>query len=421
MRIELRETAVILGCFVAISLITAIWQPRTSLNEGRGWDGEHYYEIAELIQSGSPIKGPAPYVRRPGVPAVVAWLTPPDALLEGFLLVNLAAVTLLVILLGVWLSLWVERPWIRVAVNVAFQAHWLGPVRHIWFYPTFVDPPAMLLSLIFLLVYFGWSGRAEGRALLLGVIAFVSVTVRENLLSLPLALFAVDIDTLWQRGTPLRLGHQVKKIADTALVPFSAGACGLAFVHYVTESTTPWSYLVVVASELARQSPSMWLNAGLSMYGPLLFLPVITLRSSGRFLWQQPILGVWLLAGLVLSYVGGYDTERFFAWLFPVILVLIARSMQKLEQSLKSPLVWVPLLVNQLFALRLFWPTPDKMPCPTPPSVVWLTRAGECVSQAQLLTAWQSPGERSTTLMQFAACFAVLVAGLWWSKRSRRA
>ncbi len=176
---RLLEAGFALTLFAVVSLTSALWQKRTALNGGIGWDGCSYYSMAAQIQEGKWPQGPSPFIYRIGTPAFAALLGARD-LLNGFLTANIIAVALLTILMLVWLRRHIDSWIVRLIMMAAFLFPCLCPTRLIYFYPTYVDPWGMVFCIAGLICIDKLRSRSFGWTLsLLCLICFLGPFFRE--------------------------------------------------------------------------------------------------------------------------------------------------------------------------------------------------------------------------------------------------
>jgi hypothetical protein len=140
------EIPLVLAIFLATSIFTWYTQQITTVNNGRGWDGVWYFRIAEQIVALERPSGIAPHIYRIGTPLLAALINPSEILL-GFLIANVIARFLFIILLVISLRLHISNWVVRLLLVTMAVVNWVGPVRFIYFYPTISDPSALVLLL----------------------------------------------------------------------------------------------------------------------------------------------------------------------------------------------------------------------------------------------------------------------------------
>jgi hypothetical protein len=412
------ELAAVLLIGATLSLHGAYFETRIPNNDGKGVDGVYYYEMAEQIQAGERIRSRKPFVYRPGAPLLVAMTSPAESLLDGFLRVDVVANAITVILLSIWLSLWIESAALRILLSALFQAHWLGPIRFVWYYPALSDPPAIPLLLAFLIVVYAWQVDHRLRAAVLAIIAGAAVTMRENLLSLPLALPFLGLDLHSARDDWKELARQILRGAVRWLVPIITAVLAVVIVHLLVAARGPGGYGKTVLEWLGKRSPLTWLYSWFIVFGPLFGVLVFDWRASLAFLRREPFLLAYGAATVVLSYVGGSDTERLLIWVAPLVLVMLGRSLERTRELLRRPRILVPLVIGQILSLRLFWTIPRPVGCGDDDGFALLTRLGACAREADLFSYHASPAARVVGIVQYALVLGPLLYALYWARRA---
>ena len=138
--VEARATYA-LCAVLALAAVTISSMTQSSLlsEGGLGWDGAQYAQLTSQCWR-EPMRALEPFVYRIGAPCIAALIPAPPK--TALLIVNVVASVLLLFLMAAWLRRWVPAaivPWLLAA----FAFHWLTPLRYSWWYPTYVDPPAM--------------------------------------------------------------------------------------------------------------------------------------------------------------------------------------------------------------------------------------------------------------------------------------
>src|SRR3989338_2311054 len=133
------ESVLVLATFIFVNAANAIFQKPITYNEGKGFDGMVYYQVAEFLSEGRPPRASAPFVYRIGTPALVALLFKGN-LLWGFKVVNVLANALTTSLLVIWLRGYLRDWKIRLALVLLFLTQWHGPIRSVYYYPAYTDP-----------------------------------------------------------------------------------------------------------------------------------------------------------------------------------------------------------------------------------------------------------------------------------------
>src|SRR5262245_9941088 len=139
---------VVYGVLLALSVIVSVVTYRTQVPiMSRYGDGDEYLVATEQLVAGKTVTAEEPYCRRIAMIWLVATLFPHD-IPRGFGLLNSIAATILALLLSVWLRSFGIGAGVRLLIGVMFIASWLGPIRFVPFYPIYVDPPYLVLTLV---------------------------------------------------------------------------------------------------------------------------------------------------------------------------------------------------------------------------------------------------------------------------------
>lgn len=319
--VEARATYA-LCAMLALAAVTISSLTQSSLlsEGGLGWDGAQYAQLTSQCWR-EPMRALEPFVYRIGAPCIAALIpAPPKAAL---LIVNVAASVLLLFMMAAWLRRWVTAailPWLLTA----FAFHWLTPLRYSWWYPTYVDPPAMCVMTAALLV----SNRAAPFILL----CTAGALFRETMLLVPAAFVAGRLLSLtsWCRRFSWRdtIGDRRLQSSAAALVGSLAGSTVThALVtpgsdYWMLDSALHWAYTKPMPSY-----PLAWFVA----YGPMLALPLVHWQPVAKWFRDAPEYAVLLAGVAILGLVGGSDTERFLLWGTPVVLVMIGLAASEID------------------------------------------------------------------------------------------
>ena len=405
--------AVVLGvAFVLVNLAGVWWQRPTSFENGQGWEGAGYYEMAKQVAAGhTPMEGEAPMVYRVGTPLLageVQRATGYDTLVS-FQIVNGVANVLSLGLLVVWLRRFLPDWRIRTALVLAFLLQWDTPVRWMYYFPAHTDPWMWVFLLAGLIVVDGYREQpTNGRLVAIAALTVVGVCFREIVLVVPVSLLFT--------GNPVRGGdprERWREILPRA-APLFAGLLAMAAVHRAVHKTGDYDFGWTAAHWLYEKPWPTYLQGWFLAFGPMLWLALLVERRAGAFLAERQYLAVYLAAFAVLGYIGGTDTERLLFWTMPVVYVLIGRALE----SVTLP-VWLgAILVGaQLITSRaVFWPTPDF---PSDAPHVWpvFTPFGRDVPFMDLFSISEQRVKSLASLIEFLAFGAALGGWFLWQRR----
>jgi hypothetical protein len=403
--------------FAAVNVGSALLQPQITVNDGRGWDGNEYYKVAEQLVAGQRPTAEAPFVYRVGTPFLAATLAPAD-LMTGFKIVNLAANTLTVSLLVFWFRLFVGDRRVRVALMAAFILAWHGPIRFFWFYPVASEHLAYATNMVVLLGAQQLRERISLGVLgLLGFVTFLGATARETAL-----LAAAALPFL--RG-PLR--RAVPPRSTLLLVwPFIAGALAFALVHAIGSQTNSYGYLQALLDWFGQKSIFVYVLGWWNAYGPLLALPLFAWRGTLSFLWANQMLALFLLAAAVLGWIGGQDTERYVFWAAPIVYVLVGRSALELAPWLSRPLVAI-IVAAQALAERVTLPIPQTehldpltlSPDRSVGDLLYVLTPLRATEYFDLWSFWMPRLAKAVVLAEYAIVASTIVVWLALARRRR--
>ena len=410
------EFLIIFMTFIVINLLSFSFQEQISFNNGKGWDGQFYYKVAEDFSRWQSPQAAAPFVYRIGTPFLASLLFKDD-LLFSFKITNLIANTFLIVLLIIWLQLYITDWRIRVLLNILFLTQWHGPIRFVHFYPVYTDPwtfVALLAGLIGI-----HKGRTDATLTVmcgLSLITLVGVMIREIAIVVSVALLFSMNPVTWDRNSVFSV-RMVNRLPLMYFIPFMFGLLGLAGVHILATHTNDYSFLRT-AVHCAYDKPLLkYVHAWFVGFGPIIIFLVHHWRQALAFLINHQFHFVYLIAIALLGWIGGSDTERFLYWAMPIIYVLIGKGLESNTWLLQSPLLIIVLGLSQCISQRLIWTIPDY-PNTFSHSFPILTPIGSKVPYFDL---WSYHGE---LLIQFISLCQYLLLGLvlllWLNHRARR-
>lgn len=370
-----KELWLVFLAFVLVAGLSLAFQKPLTYHDGQGWDGVSYFQLAQQLAHHQRPSAIGPFAYRLGTPWLVALLFPQQLLL-GFKVVNLAACVLSTLYLALWLRRWVQTPWIRLALVLAFLTQWHAPLRFTAHYAAYTDPWLFVFLLgVLLCTPFpqqeGVAVLAAGGGCLLGTL------FREAVVVVPLAAFLASRGRAW--------------------LPLLAGLAGIALTHALAIQSDSYSFARTVGQWAYNKPLPVYLHGLLIAFGPALVLPIYFWRTAKAWLQENPI-QAWTLGGfLLLGWVGGSDTERIVYWAMPVVYALFGVI---LETHALPKSFLIALAALQLLSHRVFMTLPD-FPGPYP-------------------ELWSYQASRSTQVLGLAA-HVVAVLGLWGWLRWREA
>jgi len=410
------EVAVLVVAFAVVNALCVQFQSRTTLNDGRGFDGVAYYAVADALARGTPVLAPAPFVFRLGTPFLAAIVSPGD-LLNGFLIVNLIGNAVAVALLVVWLRFFVRSWWVRALVAILYMAQFHDPVRSVYFNPVLVDSWSHAMTLALLVAgRLARSRGAMGLALFCGL-AFVAALFRETTLIVAASFLFV--------GNPIRRDRSLVDVGRSALrrvpithvLPLLCSVVGIGVTRLVGTSTEEYSFANVVAILMFRKGIGSYLLAWCVAFGPVLFLLLYDGRRTLLFLCRNQAIFAFLVSCALLGWVGGADTERLLDIGVGGVYVLVALAIERHTLALRKLGIATLLVIAQAVAQRVFWPLANG-DVDTAPPMVLLTPLGSNAAFQDTLSYFADPVVGATALAQYGVLFCLLAA--WLAALERR-
>lgn len=355
------EWSIVLTSFLAVSVLSYFVQDRVTRNDGKGWDGVQYHQMAQQIADHQPPAAEAPFVYRLGTPFLAAFV-PVDNLLNGFLIVNLIASFLLVFLVWSLLKRHIPSKKVRVAFVIMFMLTWHQPVRFTHFYPAYTDPVALCFLVAGLLMLASLQARYSVRLVFaLTLLTAAGVFFREVVFIIAVATPFVDnpIKPGCFHWPNCREGLLSRRVS--MFLPLIGGACALLACRYLGTQTNNYEFYDTAVGWAWNKPLPSYLLAWYMAYVSILLLAIYNFRGSFTFLLHHQHLLVVFASCAVLAYIGGTDSVRFLAWGLPVSYVLAARSLEDHPCILRSLPLAAFLLLVQVLSQRMLWPIPDHL------------------------------------------------------------
>lgn len=392
--------------------ISHLLQPEISFNNGLGWDGVNYHQMAEQIANGEQVSTKAPFVSRVGLPYLVAKVYP-DNIKSGFLYLNWFFSILNSILLALLLARFINRKWVIYLLVFMYITQWHGYHRFGTFYPVQVDPLAISLILASLLVLLK-RGITSLDIILLSVITLLGTFVRE-IVVIPSVLIIAKAYFYFKKSKVTEALEvnliQVNKYLLT--LPLLIFLIVYAIVALSVEPTNSHKFYNAAADMLYTKSLFRFFHSWIVAYGAVIILPALFYIQTIDYLKQHKIMATYLAIIIVFSYVGGADTERIAYWGFPVVFILAAKVLDTIELTKANKNFLYGLLLIQVVSQRLFSIIPDY-PSDCNSTTVLLTPIGNCFPYLNLFPAHS---ELIPAVIGFAEWGTVIVVLWWWKRR----
>jgi len=358
--------------FITVNLISFFTQQRINVNDGKGWDGVEYFEIAKKFSEGKEISGPSPLVYRLGTPFLASIIDKND-LLNGFFIANLAANFLSLLLIFAYLKIYLKNFYVIIALLIFCLFHWMCNTRFIYYYPSITDPwgLAFLLSGLILIEKYR-RDKSNVNIFFLCLIIFTGVLFREFVLIIPIAFLFVNnpFDKKDLFFINLRKLFSEDKIK---FLPLVAGGAGVLVTRLVSENTaTDYSFLKTVVYFIYNKSLTQYIHAWFFAVGPAIALLVYFYKEIFRFVFENQYMLILLAGAFVLSFTGGSDTGRLILWFIPLILLFEGRVIEDNIPILSKPFLIICIISFQIFSMKALITIPQPITNPdmvTPPSI----------------------------------------------------
>jgi len=345
--VSARSTYLLCAALAVLTIgVSTLSQPSLTAENGLGFDGAQYAQMTSQCWT-ERISALEPFVYRIGAPCVAALL--PAAPKTALFIVNLLSSVALLFLLAAWLRQVVPShivPWLLIA----FAFHWLAPLRYTFWYPTYIDPPALCVIVGALLL--------RHRPIALIAVCAIGALIRETVAVVPIALAVGRAIAVTRRGGQRQLGLIVRdREWQYATVASAAAAGATLFTHAVVTPTSDY-WMTDAAYYWAYTKPFLTYSlAWFVAYGPMLVLPVVYWRPVRRFFADSPEYLVMMIAVAVLAWVGGSDTERFLLWGAPLVLAIVGIAAAEIDwRGSVAPLILLG--AGQILNGRWFLVTP---------------------------------------------------------------
>ncbi len=338
--------------FVVISVYSAQIQKITLTRFG---DGDEYFFAAEQRVAGQTIRTEAPYVYRVALPWLVAE-TFPQRIESGFRFYNTTAAAASAVLLLIWLMKFGVRPGFAALTTILYIASWIGPARFLYYYPIYVDPPFIALSMGALLIIHGLRRQFSWlRTFALAAVCFAGALFRETMLIVPIAFVFAN----------LRFGRRdddEARIPGAALVlPLAVTIVALVLCRQVPAEPRRTIGTFENALYLFQHKPLFTLLlAPFMTFGPVLAVVLYDWRAVRDLLAKHAYLAVFVAGCCATGYIGGHETERYLLWAAPVAYLCVALALQHhCAALLRNAWVFTALVAAQALAEHVFFGIPD--------------------------------------------------------------
>lgn len=336
-----------------VHLLSNHFQSPLQANNGRGWDGVWYCQMAEQIANRRPVTAPAPFVYRIGLPFLASRARD---VVHGFLDANLLASYITASLLVIWFRLTIRSAGLRWFFFLLFLSNWLAPSRLLHVYPITVDAWVYPFVLGVLLLTHALSRHGHTAYLILiALLCAMGVLVRETV-----ALVAIVVPFA---DNPLRLDAAGRRLAfeysrrtfQRFLPALGALAVVIAVSQFVHPQGRGGGFLSTAVISFYSKSWLAYCHSWFIAFGPILFIPIFHWRDVLPYFSVRQYQGAYLAALIGVTLVGPPDIERHVLVGLPIVYTLTAHLVEKHWKVWKAPLVMSVILASQILASRLFF------------------------------------------------------------------
>jgi hypothetical protein len=349
---------------ILFSILTFLYFQNTQLplthRGGMGWDGGHYFNLAQQFIDGASITEFRPLVYRIGTPALVAMavkLGVANDIMEGFFLVN-ASIAFANVLVVYFLISRFVGPWVALVGGVLFPLHWINAAHHIFFTPLVSDPGGLFFMYVGLGLLLTLDERPKTLTAGLAIVTFLGLLFREFVIVLPIIFFLT-------RYPPATILADVRSRSWGRMVaaglslspPFIGAALAMFLIRILVEPTTSFSFWKSAMYHFWINSPQYYLFELFSTFGIAIIFIALQHRFLFQFLKSRPVLLYFVAIILVFGFIGGDTYVRYLNWAFPVLFVLAAKSIA--EEGIPWWAIVTVFAFYLVFVCRLPWPIPD--------------------------------------------------------------
>jgi hypothetical protein len=416
-------TAIIIFLLCALPAIGyGLTQDLMAYENGQPYDAGSYMKMASDAAQHQVMSADKPFVYRIMLPYLVGRFFDGD-LMHGFLVFNLIAGALIVLVLYPLLRMFTTNAIAIAVVLVTFVVNPNAPFRFSFFYPAFTDSPALLFILLILFIGIRFPTITVARTATLTILTGVGVLCREIVLLAPLAMLLAGVYR-WlvdRKAFPLRL------MLAHAGVPVVIGLGTIYITHLLVEPVGDYTFLGHATGVLLRNvtSPSIYVLSVFTAYGPLILVLAIEWRAVVETIKARPELAAFALLLAPIAAIGGYHTDRFLYWAFPAVLPLQVVTVDRLMKSaggVYRTVLIASIVVSQVLAFRVFGSIPnagfDALGYPGRAQYILFAPYGNEANFAQTFASFM--GLRSRAILSAEYCVLIgWVFLLTWRWRGR--
>jgi hypothetical protein len=323
----------ILIALVAVLLfhLLSVSSGKIEVNQGRGWDGRAYAELASVsLTEGNAITRARPLLI---LPAAALTRLGVDVI-EAFLICNYAYAVVLALAVCALLDLFALSWRVKLAI-VANVALCIPSAKMFAFYPVQIDLGA--LAVITWTFYFATAGK-HGIA---ACCAMLAATSRE----FAIAVLMYGVAVAW------RAGYRPWNAAALYIPAFAA--FGAVRMWAVTAGPPKDEAYVTVASAIANlQAWKSPLFVLMFVYFMVTLFGGLTMSLLTRPMWLARLLAkrweflVFLAPVVAAAAAGSIDIWRYLAFALPVVVALLGPYVQSLDRAQRLPAMVIMTLIT---------------------------------------------------------------------------
>lgn len=347
-----KNLIIVLLANLLILILYSQFQKSLEVNDGKGYDGKYYYELTEQLQNNEKLDTKEPFKNRVGTPLLVSLMF--DDIIFGFKFINILfsiALSLLIFLLA---NIFLNN-YLAIAISVIYQLHWVSGIRYILFDPMGTD--YIPLFLIYLSLYIILKNPKHKYSILI-LISSIGVIFREIAILPLIALLIYDIYNKEFTITWKKVDFKLFSRLFDLFIPIGVYALTLFFIndfefnskHSTLENAVKWLYIKGIGQ---------YLHSVFNVVGLFLVIPIVFRNQLKALDDKYKLLIITSILILLLSIIGGSDTERFIAWGLPLYSIIIVKLI--VDNKFYRVYVFYIIALISILTFRLFWITPYEL------------------------------------------------------------
>lgn len=346
------------------------------------FDFAKYSRVYNQIRQDSAISSYAPFVYRLGTPYLAAKISPKISNGENYKLiaftafqnVNLAFLIATAFLLIIFLRLYHIDFKFRILFYFLFCFNWQSGLRAISYTSFDCDASGMffiMLSLI-LLKYFSKS-ESNLKYVLFSIVSSISIFFREVSI-LPFVAYSLSLFWIeYQSNKEINNGKAYFKIIKEcfsnpkilkSFIPILFAFASMIFIMKSVNKENTYQFQNAALGNLYNFSILKLVHSWIITFGPIIFLLILFWKNTLKYLKSNLFILVLFSLFVLMSIVGGSDTERIAWWSFPIIFILIYQVLSTNDficfvkaKKYSFPILSIILIV-QIISMRIFFSFP---------------------------------------------------------------